>query len=128
MNENILPFKKSERFEVYRAEVLKTGEVVEREQLGLAFLKSGARMFRLDLWMFPNEQYFMAANEDRTKYRVLCPNEYVGREGSKTHWNEVGTGRVSGSFIKLKLHLLEQEILVCLYPSKAKSEVNDDAA
>ena len=124
MNENILPFKKSERFAVYRAEASKTGELVEKEQLGLAFLKSGSKMFRLNLWMFPNEQYFIAANDDRSTYKVLCPTEY----GSQTHWNEVGVGAVSGSFIKLKLHLLELEILVCLFPTAAKSEVNDAVA
>lgn len=125
MNINVLPFKKSDRFEVYRAEALPSGELVEREKLGLAFLKPGAKMFRLNLWMFPNEQYFIAANEDRSAYRVLCPNDYGG---DVTHWNEVGAGRVSGSFIRLKLHLLTEEILVCLYPKSATSEVTHDAA
>jgi hypothetical protein len=125
MNDNILPFKKSDRFEVYRAGALPSGELVEKEKLGLAFLKPGAKMFRLNLWMFPNEQYFIAANEDRTKYKVLCPNDYGGEV---THWKEVGTGRVSGPFIRLKFHLLGEDILVCLYPKVAKSEVTHDAA
>ena len=125
MNDNIVLLKKSDRFEVYRADVLPSGEVVEREKLGLAFLKPGAKMFRLNLWMFPKEQYFIAANEDRSAYKVLCPNDNAGEV---THWNEVGSGRVSGSFIRLKLHLLDQEILVCLYPKIVRPEVIHDAA
>ena len=125
MNDNVVPFRKSDRFEVYRQGYSPSGELVEGKQLGLAFLKPGAKMFRLNLWMFPSEQYFIAANEDRSTYKVLCPNEYGGQV---THWNEVGSGRVSGSFIRLKLYLLDEEILVCLYPKTAKSEVIHDAA
>lgn len=125
MSENVLPFKKSDRFEVYRAGFLPSGELMEKEQLGFAFLKPGAKMFRLSLWMFPKEEYFIAANEDRSAYKVLCPNDCAGQT---TYWNEVGSGRISGAFIVLKLHMLDQEILVCLYPKIAKVEVIHDAA
>ena len=123
MNDNVVSLKKSDRFGVYRAGSLPSGELVEKEQLGLAFLRPGAKMFRLNLWMFPREQYFIAVNEDRSAYKVLCPND-----GLTTHWNEVGSGRISGSFIRLKLYLLDQVVLVCLFPKVAKSEVIHDAA
>lgn len=124
--DNILPFKKSDQFPVYRAR-LEGGEVVEQEQLGIAYLKPSSKLFRLKLWMFPGVEYFIAANEDRSSYRVLCPSGAKG-ESAKTYWNEIGHGEVVGSFIRLKLHLISQEIYVCLFPSKEKVEVNDDAA
>lgn len=125
--ENVLPFKKSDQFPVYGADVLLSGEVVEGELLGFAYLNPSSPMFRLKLWMFPKEEYFIAGNEDRTSYRVLCPSESKSGNG-KTYWNEVGSGVVEGSFIRLQLYLPRQNIFVCLFPTKAKPEVNDDAA
>lgn len=122
--ENVLPFRKSDQFPVYRAEILPNGEVVESEQLGFAYLNPGSTLFRLKLWMFPKEEYFIGSNEDRSAYRVLCPNE----SKTGTYWNEVGSGEVMGSFIRLKLHLIHQDIFVCLFPSKVSLEVNDGAA
>ena len=129
MNENVVPFKKVDRFLVYLGEVSEDGVVSPKAQVGMAFLSQRSSTFRLKMWLFPKEQLFLTANDDRTKYRVLCLDESIDRQGqTRTYWNEVGLGEVAGSFIRLKFHLLEVEVYVSLFPAAAKEEVGDAAA
>ena len=130
MNDNVIPIKKSDRFGVYRAHVTDCGEIVEQEQLGFAFIKPGSRMFRLKLWMFPQEQYFIAAQEnDPTKYVVLALDEYQTNGGeTRTYWNRIGAGELQGCFIRLKLTLLNEEVFVSLFPEKEEAKEAHGAA
>ena len=129
MNDNVIPIKKPDRFGVYRASVMDSGEIVEKEQLGIAFFKPGSRLFRLKLWMFPSEQFFIAAQEnDPSKYSVLALDEYkTSSNETRTHWNKIGFGELQGCFIRLKLSLLNQEVFVSLFPQKAEEKELDEA-
>lgn len=117
---NVVPLKKSGRFGVYLGEVTSTGEVIEGESVGIAFLKNGSDKFRLKLFVFPNNQYFVVpAAQDDTKYLVLSFEEYELSTGEiRTSWNRVGEGQLVGGFIALRMHLLAERIFLCLFPHK----------
>lgn len=117
---NVVPLRKSDRFGVYLGEVTSSGEVIEGESVGIAFLKSGSKKFRLKLFVFPSHQYFVVPDDkDDTKYVVLSLEEYQLPTGEiRTSWNRVGDGRLAGSFIALRIQLLPENIFLCLFPDK----------
>lgn len=124
---NVVPIRKTDRFGVYTGEVTSSGEIVEGESVGIAFLKHGSKKFRLKLFVYPINQYFvMPDDHDDTKYTVLSLEEYQLPTGEmRTHWNRIGEGRLIGSFIALRIQLLPENIFLCLFPEK--SEPAEDA-
>jgi hypothetical protein len=102
-------------------EVDPSGEVIEGERVGFAYLKPTSRMFRLKLWMFSQEQYFLGRSDsDPSKYFVFSLDEFRLSSGEvKTSWNQVGTGEVYRSFIRLRFNLIPTEIYLCLHPNNA---------
>lgn len=129
MNENVIPIKKSERFPVFKGRVDLDGQVVEEEIVGFGFVKPGAKMFRLKLWMFPKEQFFIAGDDDPSKYVILALDEYqLPSNELRTHWNRIGKGELAGCHIKFKFHLLPYDLFLSLFPSRAESKALDAAA
>jgi len=124
---NVIPIRKSDSFGVYVGEVTSSGEIIEGESVGIAFLKQGSKKFRLKLFLFPSHQYFVVPDEkDDTKYIVLSLEEYQLPSGeNRTSWNRIGEGRLVGSFIALRLQLLPENIFLCLFPDK--SEAKEDS-
>jgi hypothetical protein len=121
-DQNVLHLKKYSHFGVYLGSVTENGEVVPGEQVGVAFVKQGSRMFRMKLWMFPNEQHFVANDDtDSNKYRALSLDEYVASTGeTRARWNELGRGELLGCFIRVKLVLLNVHVFINLYPQEDK--------
>jgi hypothetical protein len=121
---NVIPIQKYSHFAVFTGLVGSTGEVTEQEQIGIAFIKEGSRMFRLKLWMWPNEQYFIASDDnDSDKYRALSLDEYVATTGeNRSRWNEIGVGQLTGCLIKISLTFPKQDIFINLYPGDARVE------
>lgn len=121
---NVIPIRKSDRFGVYLGEITSSGEVVEGESVGVAFLKPGSKKFRLKLFVFPNHQYFiMPDDQDDTKYVVLSLEEYQLPTGEmRTSWHRIGNGRLLGSFIVLRIQLLPENIFLCLFPEKSEAQ------
>lgn len=124
MNENVVPIKTVEQFELFRGFVDKSGSVVETDRVGFAYLKPRAKMYSLRLWMFTKEQYFLAHDESSSgKYAVLSIDEYRSSSGEmKTFWNKVGDGFLHGNFVRIKFHLLAEEVFLCLFRAQAESE------
>jgi hypothetical protein len=124
---NVIPIRKSDSFGVYVGEVTSSGEIIEGESVGIAFLKQGSKKFRLKLFLFPSHQYFVMPDEkDDTKYIVLSLEEYQLSSGeTRTSWNRIGEGRLVGSFIALRVQLLPENIFLCLFPNK--SEAKEDS-
>lgn len=121
MNENVVPIRKSDRFGLFTGRI-ENGEVVEREQVGFAYIKPGSRMFRLKLWMYVREQYFLATNDsDPTRYEILSLDDYLVEQEVRKSWHKIGAGELVGSFIQLKFHLLDEDIFLCLFPEKAEA-------
>lgn len=121
MNENVVPIRKTDRFGLFKGRIEDNGEVVEREQVGFAYIKPGSRMFRLKLWMFTKEQYFLATNDDDpSRYEILSLDEFMVGEEARKSWNKIGVGELNGSFIQLKFQLLGEDIYLCLFPEKAE--------
>jgi hypothetical protein len=116
--------RKSDRFGVYQGEITSSGEVVEGESVGVAFLKPGSKKFRLKLFVFPSHQYFIVPDDrDDTKYVVLSLEEYQLPTGeTRTSWNRIGNGRLLGSFIVLRMQLLPENIFLCLFPEKSEPQ------
>jgi hypothetical protein len=121
---NVIPIRKSDSFGVYVGEVTSSGEIIEGESVGIAFLKQGSKKFRLKLFLFPSHQYFVVPDEkDDTKYIVLSLEEYQLPSGeTRTSWNRIGEGRLVGSFIALRVQLLPENIFLCLFPDKTEAK------
>lgn len=121
---NVIPIRKSDRFGVYLGDITSSGEVVEGESVGVAFLKPGSKKFRLKLFVFPSHQYFIVPDDrDDTKYVILSLEEYQLPTGEmRTSWNRIGNGRLLGSFIVLRIQLLPENIFLCLFPEKSEPQ------
>ncbi len=121
---NVFPLRKSEHFGVYVGEITSSGEVIEGESVGIAFMKDGSKKFRLKLFVFPGTQYFVVPdNRDNTKYLVLSLEEYELPNGEiRTNWNRIGDGRLVGSFIAIRIPLLAENIFLCLFPDKSEPQ------
>ena len=66
---------------------------------------------------------------DPSKYVILSLDEYQKNSGmTETQWNQVGTGEVYRSFIRLHFDLIHEDIFLCLFPNKAESRGLDAAA
>lgn len=118
MNDNVVPIRKADKFGVYLGEITDQGEVIEGESVGIAFLRPGRNVFRLKLWTFASEQYFVAPDEnDSAKYTVLSLHEHQLASGKiRSHWNKIGRGVLVGRFIKLQLPLLGPDLFLYLFP------------
>jgi hypothetical protein len=118
--DNVFPIRRSDRFGVYLGDVTSSGEILEGESVGIAFLKQGSKKFRLKLFVFSSHQYFVVPDDkDDKKYVVLSLEEYQIPTGeTRTSWNRVGDGRLVGSFIALRIQLLPENIFLCLFPDK----------
>lgn len=129
-DKNVIHLNKYSHFGVFLGCVTENGQVVPGEQVGVAFMKQGSRMFRMKLWMFPNEQHFVASDDtDSNKYRALSLDEYVASSGeTRTRWNELGRGELLGCFIRVKLVLLNLHVFINLYPHDDKVVVAHGAA
>lgn len=122
MKDNVIPLRRSEKFGVYLGDVTSSGEIVEGESVGIAFLKPGSKKFRLKLWSFPSHQYFVVPDDhDEKKYIVLSLEEYQLSTGeTKTSWNRIGYGNLVGAFIAIRIQLIADQVFLCLYPDRAE--------
>ncbi|WP_415061569.1 hypothetical protein [Bdellovibrio sp.] len=123
-NNNVIPLKKTDRFVLCRGTMGPNDELLEYEQVGVAYLKPGSKTFRVKLWMFPGNQYFLAPeNENSTTYAVLSLEEYHSQVNEKkASWQKVGAGEFMGLHIRMKFHLLSEEVFLCLFPDEKQSE------
>lgn len=117
---NVIPIRKTDRFGVYTGEVTSSGEIIEGESVGIAFMKHGSKKFRLKLFVFPSHSYFVVPDDkDDAKYTVLSLEEYQLPTGEmRTHWNRIGEGKLAGNFIALRVQLLPEPLFLCLFPDK----------
>jgi hypothetical protein len=117
MHENIVPIRKTDRFGLFKGTIEENGEVVENEQVGFAYIKPGSKMFRLRLWMLTREQYFLAPHDqDASRYDILSLEEYTVNNEPRKSWHKIGEGEIFGVFIRLKFHLLGEDIFLSLFP------------
>jgi hypothetical protein len=121
---NVIPFKKADRFVLCRGTMGPGEELIEYEQVGVAYLKPGSKTFRVKLWMFPGQQYFLAPeNEKSTEYNILSLEEYQSQsQEKKASWHKIGNGVFVGLHIKMNFNLLGQEIYLCLFPDEKQTE------
>jgi hypothetical protein len=121
MNENVVPIRKTDRFGLFKGRIEENGEVVESEQVGFAYIKPGSKMFRLKLWMLNREQYFLATHDhDASRYDILSLDEYAVNNEPRKSWHKIGEGEIIGVFIRLKFHLLGEDIFLSLFPETAE--------
>lgn len=120
MEDNILQLPKklkTDRFRVWLGQVDDAGYVVEKKQAGYALQKSGSAVFRLKLWMFLNQQYFVIpSKEDQTKYNLYSLEEYKSENKEmKLFWNKVGDVDLVGNYLRLKFNLFEKHLYLSLF-------------
>jgi hypothetical protein len=127
---NIIAIRKTDKFFLCKAGLNETGEVVERERVGVAYLKPTSSTFRLKLWMFPKGEFFLAREERRDgEYVALCRDEYeIPFYGPKNQWHKIGFGEVVGNFVRIRMHLLSEDIYLCLFPEVINEAEATDAA
>ena len=128
--ENVIPIRKSDQFVLFTGSSPEAGKFIEKERVGVAYLKSSSSVFRLRLWMLPRLEYFLARNDDsHLRYLVLCREEYETEGGNrKSQWHRIGVGETIGNLIRIQFHLWPEPIYLCLFPARSKSEELLDAA
>lgn len=121
---NVIPIRKADRFILCRGTMGPDEELIEYEQVGVAYLKPGSKTFRVKLWMLPSQPYFLAPeNEKSTAYTLLSLEEFQSQSNeTKSSWQKVGKGEFVGLHIKMKFHLLSEDIFLCLFPDEKQSE------
>lgn len=121
---NIIPIRKADRFTLCRGTMGPDQELIEYEQVGVAYIKPGSKTFRVKLWMFPNQQYFLAPeNEKSTTYTLLSLEEFQSQSNEKkSSWQKIGKGEFVGLHIKMKFHLLSEDVYLCLFPDEKQFE------
>ncbi len=117
---NLLQFRKSDRFTLSLGEINEFGDVIETDRIGTAFMKPGAKLFRIKLWAFPNVQYFLARDRSIPDvYNVLALDEFKTSAGEmRSNWNQVGSGQLLGSFIKFRIRPFQADLFLCLFPEE----------
>ena len=126
MGENVIPIRKADKFLIFTGRIGENGEVIERERVGVAYLRPTSTQFRLRLWMFPRSEYFLAREDnDHFKYVALSRDEYEGSGERRTEWQKIGVGDVVGNFIRIRFYLFPDDIYLCLFPKVSKSEALD---
>ena len=138
MTDNVIHIKKteqkheqkSERFGVYRGELNHTGELTQKERIGSAYMKRGTKKFRLKLWFMGETSYFVLPdNKDPRKYTIVIPSEYRFSNGeSKTNWHRVGVGETAGTYLRLNIYLLSEDIFLSMFPDKFHMADNSNQA
>ena len=128
MDNNIfqLPKKpKADRYKVWLGQLDQSGYVVEKDQVGYAFQRIGSTAFRLKLWMFLNQQYFVIpTKEDQTKYNLYSLEEYISENKElKSFWNKVGEADLYGNYLRMKFNLFEQCLFLSLFEDKEASMI-----
>lgn len=128
--ENVLPIKKTENYSIFLAQVTDSGQVIEGDKVGIAFIKFGSKKFRIKLFAFPGVQYFLVPDEkDSSKYLVLSLEEQSLQNGQvRKSWNVIGRGFLMGAFISIKIQLIPETVYLCLFPNTKENEVSYDAA
>ncbi|QDK44682.1 hypothetical protein B9G69_004725 [Bdellovibrio sp. SKB1291214] len=123
-NQNVIPLKKLDKFALCRGTMGPDDELIEYEQVGVAYLKPGSKTFRIKLWMFPNEQYFLSPSNDKsTAYKILSLEEFESQlKEKKASWQCIGKGDFVGLHIRMKFNLLSEEVFLCLFPDEKQAE------
>lgn len=123
-NQNVIPIKKIDKFALCRGTMGPDDELIEYEQVGLAYLKPGSKTFRIKLWMLPKEQYFLSPIDDRSvSYTILSLEEFQTLQNEKkASWQKVGKAELVGLHIKLNFSLLNEDIYLCLFPDESQAE------
>lgn len=122
--ENVIPIRKTDRFVLCRGTMGPNDELIEYEQVGVAYLKPGSKTFRVKLWMLPSNQYFLAPQDENSiQYTLLSLEEFQSQiNEKKASWQKVGKGEFVGLHIKMKFHLLTEEVYLCLFPDEKQTE------
>lgn len=127
---NVFPIRKTDRFALTTGKLHKDGSIEELHKIGNAYLKPGAKTFRLKFWMYPKESFFLSRDqESELIYTILSLEEYLGPNlEPKTTWREIGKGYVMGNYIRLEFYLLKDEIYLSLFPEKFEAKEENIAS
>lgn len=121
---NVYPLRKTDKFGVYLGFATSDGEIQEGESAGIAYLKPGSKKFRLKLWAWPNNSYFVIpSDKDPTKYDVLSLEEYTTPDGvAKSVWHRIGYGNLAGNLIAIRIQLISDSLYLSLFPDEPQAE------
>lgn len=123
----VIPIKKSDRFPIYLGDP--QNQKSKKEQVGIAFVRSGNPAFRLKLYMFPKEDLFLISTEDGGKYRIVSLDAKGRQNGEpKAYWNQVGTGELIGSNIHLHFSLISKPMYIPLAHHDLREGASIEAA
>lgn len=121
---NVIPIRRMDKFSVLTGKLHQDGSIEELFQVGNAYLKPGAKTFRMKFWMFPRESFFITREDDSDSlYTILSVEEYLAPNlEPKTVWRKVGMGVVVGNYIRLTFYILGEEFYLSLFPDAASAK------
>lgn len=121
---DILPARKSKIYGVYMGLLDEFGHPNEGESVGLVYEREDQKKFRLKLFMFPNQSYFISADKEYpSHFAVLSMEEYTDAKGeAKTYWNKVGSGKLEFGNLQFSLQLFPTlNFYIPLFPEENKN-------
>ena len=130
MNDNVIPIKpkraRPDKFSVFLGKEDEDGNVVQGDQVGLAFLND--KTFRLKLWMFGRDVYLIRPDDDSQKtYTIYSVDGYFSPRGvEKSYWNKIGNAGLCGNFLKLQIPLFGTDLYLSLFPDPARPSFSNE--
>jgi hypothetical protein len=109
----------------YRFQVFIKKENGDKKTIGVAYLREGQDMYRIRLWTFLNEKYFLIPDKvDPKKYLVMTRESNKSMNSrSKFYWNLVGHGKANAApnVLELSFDLLGKEVFVNIFPDESSN-------
>lgn len=123
--DQILPVKNSKILGVYMGVLDVFGNPHEGESIGIAFIRENRKKYRLKLFMFPRENYFISVDRDNPeRFSILSVEDYKDSQGAeKTNWNIIGSGKIEFGNLQFSLQLYPTlNFYIPLFPDENKVE------
>lgn len=123
--DQVLPFKNSKVLGVYIGVLDEFGNPFEGESVGLAFVRENRKKYRLKLFMFPQQSYFVSVDRDNpARLNILSVEDYKDNQGvEKTNWNTIGSGKLEFGNIQFSLQLYPTlNFYIPLFPNENEVE------
>ena len=124
---DILPVRKSKIYGVYMGTLDEFGTLSEGESVGLVYEREGGKKFRLKLFMFPREAFFISVDKDNSsKFAVLSVEDYKDGGGvERTYWNKIGSGKLEFGNLQFSLQLFPSlNFYIPLFPEENIHQVS----
>jgi hypothetical protein len=114
--------QKCYRFQITKAQRNNEGKLVRAKTVGMAYLVEGQETYKIRLWTFVNDNFFMVMNRYDSSKFVLMSREPNRNPHSKNKyfWNVIGNGMAisAQNVIELNFDLIHEPLYLNVFPEE----------